>query len=172
MTIVIREAVREDVPELLRIYNHYIAASAATFDLEPQTLEQRLDWFSHYGGDYPLIVAEADGRVAGYAYLSVFRAKPAYKPTVESSVYLDPNSLGRGIGKTLLNEILQRGQALGYHSVIACITVGNEVSVRLHEKFGFRLAGTLPQTGLKFGVWHDIQFYQLILDGPDPVPAP
>jgi len=166
--VAIREAVREDVPELLRIYNHYIAVSTATFDLEPQTLEQRQEWFSHYGGAYPLIVAEADGRIVGYAYLSVFRAKPAYRPTVENSVYLDKDYQGRGIGKILLKDILLRGKSLGYHSVIACITAGNDTSVRLHERFGFRLAGALPETGWKFGGWHDALFYQLFLNEWNP----
>lgn len=163
MTI-IREAVREDVPELLRIYNHYIRTSTATFDLEPQTLEERLEWFSHYGGSYPLIVAEADGRLAGYAYLSAFRAKPAYRPTVESSVYLDEAFHGQGFGKLLVKEILQRGKSLGYHSAVACITAGNETSVRLHERFGFRLVGTFPETGWKFDSWQDVHFYQLVLE--------
>ncbi|WP_058302433.1 GNAT family N-acetyltransferase [Gorillibacterium timonense] len=162
--VTLREAVREDVPELLRIYNHYVQTSTATFDLEPQSLEQRLEWFSHYGGSYPLLVAESDGCLAGYAYLSVFRAKPAYRPTVESSVYLDKAFHNRGIGTMLMKELLRRSKTLGYHSVIACITVGNDTSVHMHERFGYRLVGTFPQTGWKFNGWHDVQFYQLMLE--------
>ncbi|MEO3946823.1 N-acetyltransferase family protein [Gorillibacterium sp. CAU 1737] len=159
-----RDAVREDVPDLLRIYNHYVQTSTATFDLEPQTLEDRLEWFSHYGGSYPILIAEWQGQIAGYAYLSVFRAKPAYRPTAESSVYLDKAYCGQGIGKALLQELIQRSRSLGYHSLIACITVGNDTSVHLHEQFGYRKVGHFPETGWKFGTWHDVLFYQLMLE--------
>lgn len=161
----IREATLEDLPEMLRIYNHSVRHSAATFDLEEQTLEQRKEWFSHYGGKYPLIVAETEnGRIAGYGSLSVFRTKPAYDSTVENSVYLDQDYQGRKIGSLLLQELIVRAKAFGYHAIIAGITEGNDISIRLHEKFGFELIGTFKEVGKKFGEWHSVVFYQLILE--------
>lgn len=161
MEMEIRSAVLADLPMILRIYNHMIATSAATFDLEEQTLEQRLEWFHHYGGKYPLIVAVEEGQVVGYCSLSMFRTKPAYDRTAEVSVYIDPVCQGRGIGKHLLAEILRLGKELNYHAIIAGITTGNEVSIRLHEQFGFTFVGRFREVGWKFDQWQDVDFYQL-----------
>ncbi|MBC8081377.1 MAG: N-acetyltransferase [Gorillibacterium sp.] len=163
--LIIREAREADVPAILRIYNYSVECSTATFDLEPQTLEYRMEWFSHYGERYPLIVAEWEGVTVGYSSLSQFRTKPAYDPTVELSVYIDEAYQGRGIGNRLVEEILLRGKALGFHSVISGITAGNEISVKMHEKFGFHLIGCFKEVGMKFGKWHDVLFYQLFIDG-------
>jgi phosphinothricin acetyltransferase len=162
--LTIRTAQTEDVPAILRIYNHSVLHSAATFDLEPQTLDYRLEWFSHYGEQYPLIVALWDGVVAGYSSLSQFRTKPAYDPTVELSVYIDEAYQHRGIATRLITEILELGRARGFHSVISGITAGNDTSVRLHEKFGFQLIGSFREVGWKFDQWQDVLFYQLFLD--------
>lgn len=159
----IREAVIEDLPNLLMIYNHAVRTSAATFDLEEWTLEERREWFSHYGGPYPLIVAVVDGVVVGYSSLSPFRQKAAYAKTVEISVYIDPKFWGRGIGKILMEEILKRAKELQYHIVISGITAGNDASVKLHEKFGFSYIGTFHEVGWKFNKWQDVMFYELIL---------
>lgn len=161
--IQVREAQIEDLPKILEIYNQTVRLSAATFDLEEQTIEQRTEWFSHYGEKYPLIVALVDDVVVGYCSLSRFRAKPAYNTTVESSVYLDGKFHGQGIGKVLMEEILRRASDIGYHIVIAGITVGNEVSVKLHVGLGFQYIGCFQQVGLKFGKWQDVHFYQLFL---------
>lgn len=162
--IEIRDAAGEDLEDLLRIYNLAIETSTATFDLDQQSLEERKEWFSHYGDRYPLIVAVKDGQVAGYSSLSVFRAKPAYNQTVELSVYIDEAFWGLGIGTALMEEILNRAKALGYHVVISGITDGNETSIHLHEKFGFRKVGFFPEVGFKFDRWLDVVFYQLLLD--------
>lgn len=162
--IVTRDAQIEDVPAILKIYNHAVVNTNATFDLEEQTLEEREKWFRHYGGQYPLIVAELDDQIVGYASLSSFRTKPAYAKTAEISVYVDSDCHGKGIGKFLITEILLRAKQLRYHTIIAGITAGNEVSVALHERFGFRLAGTLAEVGYKFDKWQDVHFYQLIVE--------
>ncbi len=159
----IRDAVKEDVPDILRIYNWAIVNSTATFDLEEQTLEQRLQWFAKYGGDYPLIVAEENGVVIGYGCLSRFREKPAYSKTVESSVYIDRDYWGKGIGKMLVHELIQRAEQHGYHTIIAGITGGNQASEKLHRGFGFQRIGCFQEVGHKFGEWHNVTFYQLIL---------
>ncbi|WP_166240397.1 GNAT family N-acetyltransferase [Paenibacillus turpanensis] len=159
----IREAVLEDLPRLLDIYNYAVRETVATFDLTEQTLEQRSEWFGKYGGRFPLIVAELDGVVAGYSCLSSFRAKPAYDRTAELSVYIDPEYWGRGVGKRLMKEIIERGKAVGHHSIVACITGGNEVSVKLHEQLGFRFVGTFRECGYKFDAWQDVSFYELLI---------
>lgn len=162
--IQIREAELDDLPRLLEIYNFSVKTSAATFDLEEQTLEQRTEWFSHYGGKYPLIVAIIDDVVVGYCSLSRFRSKPAYEKSVESSVYIDESFHGQGIGKRLMHEILHRAREIGYHTVIAGITGGNEASVKLHVGLGFQLVGCFKEVGFKFGQWQEVHFYQLLLD--------
>jgi phosphinothricin acetyltransferase len=149
---------------MLRIYNHAILTSNATFDLQEQTLEERQQWFTHYGGKFPLIVAEEKGQVLGYCGLSSFRSKPAYTNTAEVSIYVDPTCQGKGIGKQLMAEILKRARKLHYHVIIAGITGGNEISIKLHEKFGFQLAGIFREVGYKFDQWQDVHFYQLILN--------
>lgn len=162
--ITIRNATAADVPAILDIYNEEVATGTATFDLEPQTLEARMEWFSHYGERYPLIVAELDGQVAGYCNLSQFRTKPAYDATVELSIYLDGKYHNQGIGTQLMNEIIKRGKALGFHTIVACITVGNDGSVRFHKRFGFQLVATFKEVGYKFNRWLDVYFFQLMLN--------
>ncbi|MDB5085304.1 MAG: N-acetyltransferase [Bacilli bacterium] len=161
--VIVRDAALDDLSAILNIYNRAILTTTATFDLEEQTLEQRKDWFSHYGGRFPLLVAEYNGQVVGYSSLSSFRSKEAFASTVESSVYIDENHRGLGIGKLLLTALLQRASALGHHVVIAGITGGNEISIHLHESFGFELVGCFKEVGYKFDSWQDVIFYQLIL---------
>ncbi|SFB06700.1 MULTISPECIES: GNAT family N-acetyltransferase [unclassified Bacillus (in: firmicutes)] len=159
----IREAVITDLPTMLKIYNYAILNLNATFDLVEQTLEERTSWFNKYGGKRPLIVAELEGEVVGYSCLSMFREKAAYDGTVEISVYLSPEHQGKGIGKSLMTEILKRAREIGYHAIIAGITTGNDSSVKLHEKFGFEFVGRFKDVGFKFDQWQSVDFYQLIL---------
>ena len=161
--MIIRDAAISDVEDLARIYNWAVANTTASFDINRQTIENRLEWFGHYGGRYPLIVAELDGKVAGYSSLSKFREKEGYAGTVEISVYIDPDYHGKGIGKKLMEEIVDRGRKLGHHVIVACITAGNDISVKMHEKMGFEFCGNMKQVGYKFGKWQDILFYQLTL---------
>lgn len=160
----IRDAVLSDLPSMLAIYNDAVRNLTATFDLEEQNLDERKKWFAKHGDKYPLIVAELDGCVVGYCCLSPFRDKPAYTRSTELSVYISSNYRGHGIGSSLLAEILRRATALGYHTVIGGITGGNAVSVKLHEKFGFKCIGCFKEVGFKFGAWQDVHFYQLMID--------
>ncbi|MGE5590397.1 MAG: N-acetyltransferase family protein [Bacillota bacterium] len=161
--ILVRDARPEDLPRLLSIYNHAVVNTSATFDLEPQTMEQRQAWFAHHGPNYPLLVAE-DGRgVLGYACISEYRTKPAYARTVESSVYVDERYHGQGVGTAVMEELLRRAARIGYHCVLAGIVGGNEGSVRLHTRLGFQPVGCLKEVGFKFGRWHDVHFYERIL---------
>jgi L-amino acid N-acyltransferase YncA len=161
--LIIRDATVSDLSELTTIYNQAVVSTAATFDIEVQTVAQRSEWFSHYDGKYPLIVAEISEHVVGYCSLSRYRTKPAYDHTVESSVYVDAAFHGRGIGRELMLEALHRASQIGYHAVIAGITQGNDASVRLHTSLGFVHVGRLREVGRKFDQWQDVNFYELVL---------
>ncbi|MEW9502669.1 GNAT family N-acetyltransferase [Jeotgalibacillus marinus] len=159
----IREALLSDVPAITKIYNDAILHTVATFDLVEQPLAERMVWFEKYGGKYPLIVAEINGEVAGYSCLNPFRDKDAYEDTTELSIYISPAFQGKGVGKKLMEEIIQHARSLGYHVMIGGITGGNEASVKLHERFGFEFAGCFKEVGYKFDQWQDVHFYQLII---------
>lgn len=162
--MIIRDARLEDLEEMAAIYNDAVRKLTATFDLEEKTLEERKEWFHHYGGRHPLIVAEVDGRIAGYSSLSVFREKEAYDATAELSLYIAEQYRGRGIGKALMTEILRLARVHGFHTVISGITAGNEASIRMHEQFQFEFIGNFREVGKKFGQWQDVLFYQLIVE--------
>lgn len=164
MSITIRDAVASDLERLTEIYNHAVIHTTATFDLEERTVADRRSWMERFDGvRYPLLVAEENDGVIGYAGLSPYSHKPAYARTVESSIYVDPTVQGNGVGTKLMETLLRRGRAAGHHVVLAGITAGNEGSIRLHERFGFQSVGCLRQVGWKFGQWQDVYFYQLIL---------
>lgn len=151
---------------LLAIYNYEVLNGAATFDLEPKTMEERMKWFrAHNIGNHPLIAAEMDGRAVGYASLSEYREKEAYMATVELSVYVDPKYRRRGVARMLMEEILREARERSdIHTVISVITGGNEASIRLHEAFGFVHCGTMKEVGEKFGRRLDIDNFQLMVD--------
>ncbi|GGE38073.1 N-acetyltransferase [Pullulanibacillus camelliae] len=167
----IRKAVKEDLPELLTIYNEAIRTLTATFDLKEQSLEERQAWFDQHGENYPLIIAEIDNQIAGYCSLSPYRPKAAYAYTAELSIYLSSKFRGRGIGKQLIKEILEKAKQLHFHTIIAIITGGNASSVKLHERFGFKYVGCIKEAGLKFGEWQDVCFYQFMVEASDPLDA-
>ncbi|MCM3585610.1 N-acetyltransferase family protein [Mesobacillus maritimus] len=152
---------------MLEIYNEAIRNLTATFDLEEQTLNQREQWFAKYNEQFPLIIAELDGEVLGYCGISSYNPKEAYAKTVEISIYLSANARGRGIGKILMEDMIGRAKSLGFHTIIAGITEGNDSSVRLHEHFGFDFAGKLKEVGFKFGEWQNVLYYQLLLENPE-----
>lgn len=159
----IRDAAITDLAAMLDIYNEAIRNLTATFDLEEQTIEQRMNWYEEHSGKFPFIVAEIDGKVVGYSCLSKFRDKKAYSQSTELSIYISSDCRGKGVGSGLMKEILIRAAKDGYHTIISGITGGNEASVRLHEKFGFEFVGCFKEVGYKFNEWQDVHFYQLIL---------
>lgn len=160
----IRDAVIDDLPAMLDIYNYAIRNLVATFDLEEQSLEQREMWFYKHGENYPLLVAESEGAIIGYSCLSSFREKPAYAKTTELSIYVSNEAHGKGVGTALMAVILQRAAQLGFHTVVSGIVGGNEASIALHKKFGFGFIGQFREVGFKFGEWQDVHFYQLLLE--------
>lgn len=161
----IRPAKESDVQELLDIFNYEVEHSRATFSLRPRTLEERMVWFhEHSGGPHPLIVAEEDGKVLGYASLSEYRSNDAYAKTVELSIYVHHDYRGRRIGDALMEGILAIARKEdGVHAVISVITSENEASIHLHRKFGFTFCGRMREVGQKFGRWMDIDNYELIV---------
>ncbi|MFC3885829.1 GNAT family N-acetyltransferase [Bacillus songklensis] len=159
----IRKAKQEDLPVLVSIYNQAILNTTATFDFTPVSIEDRQSWFDEHKGRFPLIVAEEGNIVMGYASLSRYHSKEAYNRTVEISIYIDERHQGKGVGKQLLAHIIELGKTLGYHVIIACITKGNNTSVKLHEQYGFIKCGEMREVGFKFNSWQDVLYYQLIL---------
>lgn len=161
-TPIIRPGVESDLPALVEIYNHYIHHTPITFDLEPYTVESRRPWFSHYHatGRHRIIVMEQDSRVIGYASTSQFRTKAAYDPSVETSVYLAPQFTGRGLGTQLYAALFDLLCEEDIHRYYAGITIPNEASIKLHERFGFKTAGVFTEVGRKFGKYWDVAFME------------
>ena len=153
-----------DVPAITAIYNHYVEHTAITFDTEKPGEPAMAEKFGHLLGlGHPLIVAEVEGKVVGYAYASFYRPRAAYRFTCEDSIYLHPDAKGLGIGKALLTELLVQSRAFGFKQMIAVITAETTNSIAIHEKFGFRHVGRYEAVGYKFDRWHDIVHLQLAL---------
>ena len=161
----IRVARREDLQQLLDIYNYEVVHGVATLDLQPKSLEEWGRWFdAHNIKNHPLLVAEQAGRVAGYASLSPYRSKEAYRSTVELSIYIGPDFRRQGVATALMEAILREArQARETHTVVSVITDGNEASRKLHEKFGFTYCGAIREVGMKFGAYQDILNFSLIV---------
>ena len=161
--MLIRKAKIEDLEELLEIYNYEVENGIATLDLKPKTLEERKVWFySHNIDNHLLIVAEIDKHIAGYASLSPYREKEAYKSTVELSVYVGVDYRNKGVATVLMSNILEEAKKDGQtHTVVSVITSSNEASKKLHNKFGFEFCGTIKEVGMKFGRYLDIDNYRL-----------
>lgn len=161
----IRVAKECDMPQLLAIYNYEVEHGTATFDLQKKTLAERSQWFyMHNQDNHPLIVAELDDKVVGYASLSPYREKEAYAATVELSVYVAPDYRRRGIARHLMTAILTEARCReDIHTVVSVITGGNAASVMLHEDLGFEYCGVIREVGKKFGQWLDIVNYQLMV---------
>ena len=153
---------------ILAIFNDAIVHSTALYDYQPRTREIMKGWFETKAkGKFPVIGIENEaGELMGFGSYGTFRAFPAYKYTVEHSVYVDARFRGQGIGKRLLQEVVSAAQKQDYHLLVGCIDASNAVSIRLHETMGFAPCGTIRQAGYKFGRWLDIVFYQLILATP------
>ncbi len=153
---------------ILAIFNDAIVNSTALYDYKPRTPEMMASWFNGKSkGNFPVIGIENDtGDLMGFGSYGSFRAWPAYKYSVEHSVYVDARFRGRGIGKRLLKELIATAERQGYHLLVGVIDTSNAVSIRLHEHLGFVHSGTIRQAGFKFGRWLDAAFYQLILSTP------
>lgn len=150
--ITIRPVSPNDNKDLCAIYNHYVLESTATCDLYPRTLDEQVRWTTQHSADpYPAWVALIDGRVVGYASLSPFNPKPAYRQSAENSVYVHHNHIKKGIGRMLLLHLIDQAPLHGITNIVALITEGNDVSITLHEQNAFRLCGRIENVATKAG---------------------
>ena len=160
----IRLATSSDLPSINSIYNHYVIHSTCTYQTDPATAQERQAWFDAHGAGYPVTVIEEAGEVVGWGSLSRFHPRSAYRPTVENSVYVRHDRQARGIGKMLLEDLIQRAGTEGYHRIVALISADQEPSVRLHARFGFVAVGNLREVGRKFDRWLDVVYMQKMLE--------
>ena len=153
---------------ILEIFNDSIVHSTALYDYKPRALESMTGWFkTKEEGGFPVIGAESSaGDLLGFASFGTFRAWPAYKYTVEHSLYVHRDHRGKGIGGALLRRLVEAATQRDYHLMIGGIDMANSASIALHEKQGFVHAGTIRQAAFKFGAWRDLGFYQLLLETP------
>ncbi len=159
----IRPATTDDAEATAAIYNAEVVESDVTFDLVPRTLDEQRAWLDARSGALEVVVAELDDQVVGFASLSAYKERPAYRATVEDSVYVGAAARGRGIGRALLNEIVDVASARGFHTVIGRIVGGHDASIRLHRAAGFEHVGTEREVGRKFGRWLDVEIMQRML---------
>ncbi len=162
--MIVRDATSEDLPALLTIHNDAIATTTAIWDEQQVDLDDRRGWLEiRRAAGFPVLVAELEGEVAGYASYGPWRPKFGYRFTVENSVYTHPGHRRRGVANALMPALLERARAGDVHSIVAGIESTNTVSIALHEKHGFRRVAHLPQVGFKFGRWLDLDYLQLSL---------
>ena len=159
----IRPVTVTDAQQLVAIYNYYVLNTVVTFDDVPFTVDAFVEKIETIYKVYPFFVFEEDNRILGYAYANKWREKPAYKHTVESTVYLHHEAQGKQIGTKLYTELLKQLKDQDYHIVVGGLTLPNEASVKLHEKFGFKQVAHFKEVGLKFNKWLDVGFWQLTL---------
>jgi phosphinothricin acetyltransferase len=158
----IRPATREDLPRLTEFYNYYVINTPITFDREPLTVEARTPWFEEHSdrGRHRLIVAVENGIVIGYASSSRFHVRRAYDTTVESSIYCAPEATGRGIGSKLYTALFEAIADEDINRIAAGVTIPNDASIALHQRFGFRAVGTFSAVGRKFGRYWDVTWLE------------
>lgn len=166
VAVSLRPAVEADVAAIAAIYRHHVAHGAASFELEPPSEGEMLRrWRAIVEGGYPYLAALAAGEVVGYAYASAYRTRPAYRHTVENSVYIRADQHGRGIGRLLLERLIEDCAARGFRQMIAVIGDNAPASIALHAALGFEHVGRLRAVGFKFGRWCDTTLMQRAL-GP------
>ena len=158
----VRPAAEQDLEPLNDLYNQYVKDTHFTFDLEPMTIEARREWFTHYGpaGRHRLMVAVSADTVVGYACSGQWRTKPAYETSIETSVYLAPDAVGRGAGSKLYEELFKSLENEDVHRAYAGIALPNPASVALHERFGFKRVAHFTEQGRKFGRYWDVAWYE------------
>jgi phosphinothricin acetyltransferase len=159
----IRCATTEDLPAINDIYNYFVLNSTCTYQEEPEPLHERHAWFTAHGPAHPITVALLAGEVVGWGSLSTYHKRAAYRNTVENSVYVAHAHHGRGIGRALLQDLIDRAREIGHHTIIAAIDGEQPRSITLHAKMGFKEVGLMRELGFKFGRWLDVHYLQLML---------
>lgn len=162
----VRPATRNDLGPINEIYNEYIVDSHTSFDTEPWTIEQRVDWFEKYEAGvtrYQVLVLEIADQIVGFASSRPFRHKAAYDSSVETTIVLASDATGRGLGRMLLEELVERLAAAGVHRAYALIALPNAPSIKLHRLVGYRAVGTLDEVGHKLDQFHSVHIMELPL---------
>jgi phosphinothricin acetyltransferase len=155
-TITIRKAELEDVDQITRIFNHAIEHSTANFHKEAKSADYMWRWLASRQKHHPVLVAETEDTILGWASLGVYDPRTAFNTTAEFSVYVDETAQGQGVGLQLADAAIQAAKDASLHTIIARVTADNEASLKLHEKAGFQKAGHLKQVGQKFDRWLDV----------------
>jgi len=163
LELLIRYATPADAPAIAAIYNHEVENETSTFDLVPRTVADQVAWQGARSGAFGVFVAESEGEVVGFGALSPYKERPAYSTTVEDSVYVRRDQAGKGIGRAILNHLLETAADGGFHAVMARITTLSEASIALHQALGFSLVGVEREVGRKFGKWLDVALMQCLI---------
>ncbi len=158
--LILRPFKKTDIAAITAIYTHYVKTSAVTFDLKAPDSDQMAEKFAALEkAGHPLIIAQHQDQdqndIAGYAYASTYRSRPAYRFTCEDAIYLAPEMVGRGIGSRLLGELVEKAREYGFNQMVAIITANAANSIALHKKHGFEILGRFPELGYKFERWHN-----------------
>ena len=162
--ITIRNATENDIPQMLDIYNEIIENTTAIFQYDLHTIEMRKEWFTKKQEEnFPVFIAEENNFIIGFSTFGQFRNWQAYKYSVENSVYVKAGQRGKGIGKLLLQPLIDAAKEMKLHTIIAGIVADNEASISLHKQFGFVEAAHFKEVGFKFNKWLDLKFLQLML---------
>lgn len=162
---VLRDATEADLPAILAIYNHAVAETTAIWNEVLVDLDNRKAWFeARHARGFPILVAEVEGRIAGYASYGDWRPFDGFRHSVEHSVYVEKDHYGRGLGKALMAALIERARAGRIHVMVAAIEAGNSGSIALHTSLGFRLVGIHHEVGRKFDRWLDLAMMELKLD--------
>ena len=160
----IRNVRQSDAEAIAAIYGHHVLHGTASYEVDPPSIEETLTKIGHVTAPgWPFLVAEANGRIAGYAYSTQFRDRAAYRFTCEDSIYVHPDMMGHGIGKGLLEALMERSAQFGFRTIVAVIGGAEPASIALHEKCGFAEVGRLQAVGFKFGWWLDSVYMQRTL---------
>jgi len=162
--VIVRPATHSDLPGILAIYNEVVANSTAIWAFDPATLAERIDWFeARARKGYPVLVAEGEDGIEGFASYGEFRSAPGYAQTVEHTVHVRSGCRRSGVGSALVRELLSRARAQGMHVCLGGIAADNEASLRMHEKLGFERTAHLREVGRKFDRWLDLVIVQIAL---------
>jgi phosphinothricin acetyltransferase len=160
----IRKARKEDAVAIAAIYNYYVVHTAITFETELVSEEEMRERIVRISAEYPYFVYEKDGFIVGYSYATLWKKRKAYCRTVESTVYVSPDHMRKGIGTALMNRLAKTLREMQIHAIIACITIPNDESIALHEKLGFTKASHFRQVGWKFERWLDVGDWELVFE--------
>jgi phosphinothricin acetyltransferase len=166
--IKVRLAEKYDIPQITFIYNQGIADRIATLEVDEKTIEDRTAWFESHSSRHPILVAELEGTVVGFASINVFNSRCAYSGVADFSIYIERSVRGKGIGSSLMEDLIKRAAELGYHKLVLSALTHNEKGKALYKKFGFREVGIYKEQGIIDEKWVDILIMERVLDDTIP----